>query len=260
MNELDIFSAALDLSDLSARAHYLDQTCGGSGELRDRIEALLKNAAHALSKRGLWYYDTGRPHESLDDFRLAFQVQKPIVAASSERPWPRFILALAYHNYALVLTAERHFDQAEQYYRLALEQKEILLQDQPANPTFRWHYAMGYQCLAESLAGAEKWDDALVACRQSNELHQALTGDCPKIPLFRMSYVQNLLTSARVMEHFDDWLAVNQHYRQAVEQAETMVGLSDQDVRFCGTWAHACRKCCDFFMGTDQADGSAATA
>ena len=188
--------------------------------------------AHALSKRGLWYYDTGRPHESLDDFRLAFQVEKPIVAASSERPWPRFILALAYHNYAMALTAERQFDQAEQYYRLALEQREMLLEDQSTNPTFRWHYAMGYQCLAESLAGAEQYDDALVACRRSNELHQALAGDCPKVPLFRMSYVQNLLH-----QHRGSWNnlmigSVDQHYRQAVEQAETMVALSDQDVRF----------------------------
>ncbi len=41
MNELDIFSAALENSDPIARNHYLDQACQGHPDLRKRIDALL---------------------------------------------------------------------------------------------------------------------------------------------------------------------------------------------------------------------------
>ena len=47
MNELDIFTAALELADSAERARYLDEACGTRPELRERIEALLRNAAHA---------------------------------------------------------------------------------------------------------------------------------------------------------------------------------------------------------------------
>ncbi|HEY2412747.1 MAG TPA: serine/threonine-protein kinase [Pirellulaceae bacterium] len=47
MNELEIFSAALELADLPARERFLNEACGGRPELRSRIEALLRNADDA---------------------------------------------------------------------------------------------------------------------------------------------------------------------------------------------------------------------
>ena len=47
MNELDIFSAALELKHPDERARCLDEACGENVELRERIEALLRNAAEA---------------------------------------------------------------------------------------------------------------------------------------------------------------------------------------------------------------------
>lgn len=47
MNELEIFSAALELADPKARLRYLEETCRGNAALRDRIEALLRNAGAA---------------------------------------------------------------------------------------------------------------------------------------------------------------------------------------------------------------------
>jgi serine/threonine protein kinase len=44
VNELDIFSKALELADPEARGRYLHQTCGADSALRQRIEALLRNA------------------------------------------------------------------------------------------------------------------------------------------------------------------------------------------------------------------------
>ena len=51
MNELDIFSAALELADVAARSRYLDEACGDRPELREHMEALLRNAAHASDRR-----------------------------------------------------------------------------------------------------------------------------------------------------------------------------------------------------------------
>lgn len=47
MNELDIFSEALVLTEPRARQDFLDQACAGQPELRQRIEGLLNNAAQA---------------------------------------------------------------------------------------------------------------------------------------------------------------------------------------------------------------------
>ncbi len=47
MNELDIFSAALDLTDPVERGRFLDDACRESPEWRKRIDALLRNAARA---------------------------------------------------------------------------------------------------------------------------------------------------------------------------------------------------------------------
>lgn len=47
MNELDIFSEALELTEPRARQDFLDQACAGQPELRQRIEGLLKNSAQA---------------------------------------------------------------------------------------------------------------------------------------------------------------------------------------------------------------------
>ena len=47
MNELDIFTAALELADSAARSRFLDEACGGRPDLRPRIEALLRNANDA---------------------------------------------------------------------------------------------------------------------------------------------------------------------------------------------------------------------
>ncbi len=47
MNELDIFSAALENGDPIARNLFLNQACQGHPELRKRIDALLLNAAQA---------------------------------------------------------------------------------------------------------------------------------------------------------------------------------------------------------------------
>jgi serine/threonine protein kinase/tetratricopeptide (TPR) repeat protein len=47
MNELDIFSEALELTEPRARQDFLEQACAGQPELRQRIEGLLKNSAQA---------------------------------------------------------------------------------------------------------------------------------------------------------------------------------------------------------------------
>jgi serine/threonine protein kinase len=47
MNELDIFTAALELTDSVARLRFLDEACLGHPQLRSRIEALLRNASDA---------------------------------------------------------------------------------------------------------------------------------------------------------------------------------------------------------------------
>jgi len=47
VNELEIFSAALEQADPAERARYLDKTCGADATLRRRIEALLRNATEA---------------------------------------------------------------------------------------------------------------------------------------------------------------------------------------------------------------------
>src|SRR5262249_44373627 len=49
MNELDIFSAALELETPAARAAYLDQECGDDAQLRRRIESLLESHKEAGS-------------------------------------------------------------------------------------------------------------------------------------------------------------------------------------------------------------------
>jgi len=49
VNELDIFSAALDLPSLEKRAHYLDEACGDNWALRRRIEELLASHAEVAS-------------------------------------------------------------------------------------------------------------------------------------------------------------------------------------------------------------------
>src|SRR5262249_42292978 len=49
VNELDIFSAALELQSPEERARYLDRACGDNRELRRRIEALLASHAQAAS-------------------------------------------------------------------------------------------------------------------------------------------------------------------------------------------------------------------
>jgi hypothetical protein len=41
MNERSIFAAALDITDLSERAAYLDSACGEESELRRHIEELI---------------------------------------------------------------------------------------------------------------------------------------------------------------------------------------------------------------------------
>src|SRR5579863_4098857 len=47
MNELELFTAALEQPDASARARFLDDACNGNAALRSRIEALLQNASEA---------------------------------------------------------------------------------------------------------------------------------------------------------------------------------------------------------------------
>ncbi len=47
VNELDIFSAALELSSPEERARFLDEVCGEDRELRRRIEELLRSHAEA---------------------------------------------------------------------------------------------------------------------------------------------------------------------------------------------------------------------
>src|SRR4051812_41640924 len=41
MNEREIFAAALDISNLEARAAFLDEACGGDADLRRHLEELL---------------------------------------------------------------------------------------------------------------------------------------------------------------------------------------------------------------------------
>ena len=53
MNELNIFSAALEISDSKERDQYLDQACGEQPGLRARLEALLRhtdNSAQFLER------------------------------------------------------------------------------------------------------------------------------------------------------------------------------------------------------------------
>ena len=47
MNELEIFSDALELTDPQARNRFLDEACRAGSVQRLRIEALLRNAAQA---------------------------------------------------------------------------------------------------------------------------------------------------------------------------------------------------------------------
>src|SRR5262245_41743178 len=49
MNELEIFSIALEMDRPEERAAYLDQACGDNAELRQRIEILLRSHAGAGS-------------------------------------------------------------------------------------------------------------------------------------------------------------------------------------------------------------------
>jgi hypothetical protein len=52
VNELDIFSAALELHLPEERARYLDEACGDNRELRRRLDELLQAHAHAGSFMG----------------------------------------------------------------------------------------------------------------------------------------------------------------------------------------------------------------
>jgi eukaryotic-like serine/threonine-protein kinase len=49
MNELDVFSAAVQLETLEDREKYLAQACGDNAHLRQRIESLLRSSAKAGS-------------------------------------------------------------------------------------------------------------------------------------------------------------------------------------------------------------------
>jgi hypothetical protein len=49
MSELDIFAAALEITDGAQRSAYLDQACGNDLSLRKRIELLLRNQQEAGS-------------------------------------------------------------------------------------------------------------------------------------------------------------------------------------------------------------------
>jgi hypothetical protein len=42
MNERDVFIAAVNKPNGSERASYLDHACGDDGDLRERVEALLR--------------------------------------------------------------------------------------------------------------------------------------------------------------------------------------------------------------------------
>jgi tRNA A-37 threonylcarbamoyl transferase component Bud32 len=47
VNELDLFSAALELADPAARSRFLEENCGADTPFRERLEALLRNANEA---------------------------------------------------------------------------------------------------------------------------------------------------------------------------------------------------------------------
>src|SRR5262249_56353911 len=66
MTQQDIFTAALQITDRDGRAAYLAEACGGDGELRRRVEILL------------------RTHESAGDF-----LARPAVEQLAADPPPR---------------------------------------------------------------------------------------------------------------------------------------------------------------------------
>jgi WD40 repeat protein/serine/threonine protein kinase len=72
MNELDIFSAALELKAPEDREKYLDRACGDNVVLRERIKTLLRSAGEAGSF-------IERP---VQDIRSALTIDRPLV----ERP------------------------------------------------------------------------------------------------------------------------------------------------------------------------------
>ena len=71
MNELDIFSAAVELTTPEDREKYLDEACGDNEVLRERIKSLLRSSreagsfieslAHdAVRRLGRWFADHRR--------------------------------------------------------------------------------------------------------------------------------------------------------------------------------------------------------
>ena len=52
MNELDIFSNALEIVSADERSQYLDQACGDDVELRKRIDDLLRSHSDVDREKG----------------------------------------------------------------------------------------------------------------------------------------------------------------------------------------------------------------
>src|SRR5262245_55152335 len=80
MNELDIFSAALELADLPARSRFLEEACRGRPDLRSRIDALLQNAGDASRYLEL------PPHAILDT------IDRPVVESPGTQIGPYKLL------------------------------------------------------------------------------------------------------------------------------------------------------------------------
>jgi serine/threonine protein kinase len=66
VNELDIFSAALEIPSAEERARYLDEACGEDRDLRRRLDELLRSYAHAGSFMGEPAADRPPP-ETMDE-------------------------------------------------------------------------------------------------------------------------------------------------------------------------------------------------
>jgi serine/threonine protein kinase len=80
VNELDIFSAALELRSSEERARYLDQACGDNRELRRRIEELLASHAQAASFMNAPAHAAGSPSPAVTSADAPVELPGTLIA------------------------------------------------------------------------------------------------------------------------------------------------------------------------------------
>src|SRR3954470_20009896 len=84
MKEFDIFTDALNRPDLAGRAAYLDEVCGATGPLRDRIERMLamhESDQELLDRRPAEWFAGLREQTVRDDNALDTETLARLLAA-----------------------------------------------------------------------------------------------------------------------------------------------------------------------------------